>query len=275
MFQYAAGRALARRLRAKLSLDLTGFENYPKRSYKLHHFDLPASIALPRHIRRATRPSKLVSLADELLGRRRIYYREKAFTFDSDVLCLPDHTYLDGYWQSEKYFIDLSATIRREFTPPGLGVAEDAIWFDRIHNCLSVSLHVRRGDYVSEDKVAAVHGTCPPDYYVRASRAIVAGLGRKPHFFIFSDDPSWAVDNLHLEWLHSLVSLHDQTADRDIREFRLMTACKHHIVANSSFSWWAAWLGSEPGKIVIAPERWFLSPRLDDRDLIPTGWRRI
>jgi hypothetical protein len=99
--------------------------------------------------------------------------------------------------------------------------------------------------------------------------------GCTPHFFIFSDDPAWVADNLRLDWPYSLVSRPGALLDRDITELNLMSACKHHIIANSSFSWWSAWLGSEFGKIVIAPKQWFRSRDLDDRDLIPAGWRRV
>jgi hypothetical protein len=133
----------------------------------------------------------------------------------------------------------------------------------------------RRADYLSDPNVAAVHGTCTGDYYLRATRAMVDALDREPHFFIFSDDPAWAAENLRLDWPCSLVTRPDHVADRDIAEFRLLTVCKHHIIANSSFSWWGAWLGCEPEKIVIAPERWFRSTQLDDGDLIPPGWRRM
>jgi hypothetical protein len=275
MFRYAAGRALALRLKVNLMLDILSFRNYPKRRYGLHQFNLDAAIARFGHIRLATRPNALDRMYGKLSGQRWLYYREKAFTFDADVLRLPNHTYLDGHWQSERYFIDASTSIQREFTLLNLDASEDAIWLDRIRRCCSVSLHVRRGDYVREENVAVVHGTCPVDYYINASRIIANDVGVDPHFFIFSDEPAWAMNNLRLEWPHSFVVCSDHAGDRDAREFRLMTSCKHHIIANSTFSWWGAWLGSERSKIVIAPKRWFASSRLDDRDLIPASWRRI
>jgi Glycosyl transferase family 11 len=274
MFQYATGRALAERLGVKLLLDVEAFKNYTKRSYKLHHFDLPAAIALPCQVHRATRPNKLAALVDNILGRRCIVYPEKAFTFDAKVLSLSSDVYLDGYWQSEKYFITSSNTIRREFALAKLGTSKDALWLDQIRGHLSVSLHVRRGDYISDANTSAVHGTCAPDYYARASYALAAQLGGDPHFFVFSDEPKWARENLRLQFSHSFASLEGEEEDRDIREFRLMCACKHHIIANSSFSWWAAWLGADPGKIVVAPKRWFRSLH-DDRDLIPEGWWKM
>jgi hypothetical protein len=275
MFQYAAARALALRRGAQLLLDITGFENYPKRKYCLHHFDLPAAMACPHHINRVIEPGWPLRFIDTILGRRRVIYRENAFTFDPEVLRLPDNSYLDGYWQSEKYFLDKSAAIRCDFSLPVPFIAQDSVWREHIRNTLAVSLHVRRGDYASEASIAAVHGTCAPEYYARASAAMVDLVGREPHFFIFSDDPTWAADNLHLKWPHSFVSKPAAPTDRTISEFAMMTGCKHHIIANSSFSWWAAWLCSNPEKIVIAPKRWFRSEERDDRDLIPPEWQRV
>lgn len=275
MFQYAAGRALALRRGVELLLDVRAYANNPKRRYSLQHFALAAAFASADQLRRATAPGWLERVADTLCGRPRVYYREQAFTFDPAVLRLPDRTYLAGFWQSEQYFVDAAAAIRRELAPPDAGAAADAIWLERIRGSCSVSLHVRRGDYASEPAKAAYHGTCAPDYYARAARAAADMLGCEPHFFVFSDEPDWAASNLDLQWPHSFVVCDDGNADRDIREFRLMSACRHHITANSSFSWWAAWLGSDPDKIVIAPKQWFASPTMNDRDLIPPGWRRL
>lgn len=164
MFQYAAARALALRLDSQLLFDIGDFEDYRKRKYRLHYFDLPAAVAHRRDVDRVVNPGRFMKLIDHLLNCEWTYYREKGFTFDPAVLHLPDNIYLDGYWQSEKYFVDASATIRDEFALPVPSATDDSIWLNRIHDAVSVSVHVRRGDYVTEEHISAVHGTCPPDY---------------------------------------------------------------------------------------------------------------
>jgi hypothetical protein len=142
----------------------------------------------------------------------------------------------------------------------------------RIAGCNAVSLHVRRGDYVSNPDSSRVHGLCGADYHQAAVRRI-AEVVPQPHLFVFSDDPQWAAGNLHLDHPATIVTGNDTR--RDYEDLHLMSLCKHHIVANSSFSWWGAWLDTNPDKIVIAPERWFAHEQHDTRDLLPPTWQVI
>ena len=135
-----------------------------------------------------------------------------------------------------------------------------------------MSLHIRRGDYVSNAKIAGVHGTIALDYYARAAALIAERAGGDPVFFVFSDDPAWAAANLTLGWPTRIV---DHNGARASEDLRLMAACRHHIIANSSFSWWGAWLSPAADKTVVAPQPWFRDPALDDSTIVPQGWIRL
>ena len=136
----------------------------------------------------------------------------------------------------------------------------------------SVSIHVRRGDYLTNPVTFQTHGLCDIDYYKKAIDEIL-DLVDKPHFFIFSDDQSWAKSNIIFGAPTDYV-MHNNSL-KNYEDLRLMSYCRHHIIANSSFSWWGAWLGNNPEKIVIAPKKWFNDPKIDTTDLIPDTWLRL
>ena len=130
----------------------------------------------------------------------------------------------------------------------------------------AVSVHVRRGDYVSDPAAQSFHGTCSPEWYAAVMKEMVARV-EAPAFFIFSDDPQWARSNLPAyEGMHFIDPQSDR---RDFEDMHLMSLCCHHIIANSSFSWWGAWLNPSPDKQVIAPARWFNQGHNDTQDLLP------
>jgi hypothetical protein len=117
-----------------------------------------------------------------------------------------------------------------------------------------------------------VRSVCTPDYYQRCVTRVAERLAH-PHFFLFSDDPNWVSANLRFEHPATLVSQDPPRGDYE--DLRLMSGCRHHIIANSSFSWWGAWLNSRPDKLVLAPQRWMNDPRADDRDWLPQAWIRV
>ena len=162
--------------------------------------------------------------------------------------------------------------VRAEFTFREEPKEEDRGMIQRIRATTAVAVHVRRGDYVSEPSTHAVHGTCALDYYERAAQ-LIAAQSEHPHFFVFTDDPAWARAHLQLPFPSTLVS--ETVGERDCEDLRLMSRCQHFIIANSSFSWWGAWLGSHPGKVVVAPQRWFATDVHDTRDIVPPGWTRL
>jgi hypothetical protein len=141
-----------------------------------------------------------------------------------------------------------------------------------LRNANAVSIHVRRGDYVDSKKSLQFHGLCDISYYQRCIELIEKKI-REPSFFVFSDDISWAKDNIRIN--HPIIFVDHNTAKTAHEDLRLMTHCEHHIISNSSFSWWGAWLCQNPGKIVVAPQQWFKSAIHDTKDLIPRGWETI
>lgn len=278
MFQYAAGRALALRTGAELKLDLGSYERSSLRSYALGPFPIQAEPATAEEVARLTRTPPLLRIARRLLGREprppRSRVEEPDLTFHPEVLDLPDGVYLDGYWQSERYFADAAAVIRAELEPPEPATARDRELAAAIDATESVSVHVRRGDYVSAAVAREMLGPCSLDYYRRAT----AWLGERiaePALFVFSDEPEWVREHLDLPFPTTVVD-HGGDADGAAhRDLALMSRCRHHVIANSSFSWWGAWLGRDPEGRVVAPERWFARADLSSRDLVPERWVRL
>ncbi|HEY2374035.1 MAG TPA: alpha-1,2-fucosyltransferase [Gaiellaceae bacterium] len=205
------------------------------------------------------------------LGRRPlnvVRQREGDFAVDDRVIGAADGVLLVGYWQSEAYFSDARDVIRSELRFPGLSSAYTQSE-STVANPSAVSVHVRRGDYVTSPQTNAVHGALGVDYYRRAL-AHVANRVSKPSFIVFSDDPEWVERELARELPLTVVSGGDP-----VQELGLMSRCTHHVIANSSFSWWGAWLGEREGSVIVAPERWFADPNVETRDIVPARWRRL
>ncbi|MGA1868153.1 MAG: alpha-1,2-fucosyltransferase [bacterium] len=278
MFQYAAGRRLSHVLGHDLKLDISGFEKYSLRTYHLNVFNTEENFATADEIAdlKGQRQRKVKCVLKFMKRRQRksapTYVKEKHFHFDPGVLNLQKGVYLEGYWQSEKYFIDIKTLIQREFTIKVPQTIKNRELSKIIDSCESISLHVRRGDLINNPHTRLFHGTCDLDYYSR-STDYISQIVKHPHFFIFSDSPEWVRNNLHLTYPAILIE--HNTPNKCYEDLRLMSQCKHHIVANSSFSWWGAWLGKNKNKIVIAPEKWFNTQECDTKDLLPTGWVRL
>jgi len=278
LFQYATGKALAVRTRQPLVIDDRVFHEDKFRSFCLPLFVAEFTLAQNCPDAAVILPPSRRRWAAFLLwrwtrGRKLKYLRERSMRFDATVLDSGHHVYLHGYWQSEEYFRDVAAVIREELSlrlPPS---GENAEWLSEISAGNSVSIHVRRGDYVSDPKAGRVHGTCSLEYYRRATEEMTRRTSREPTFYVFSDDPQWVADHLRLPFPTRYVSHNDDS--HNYEDLRLMTACRHHIVANSSFSWWGAWLGGNPDRIVIAPKTWFNDPSRSDRSLVPAEWVRL
>lgn len=265
MFQYAAARSLATARGTEVALDLSWFaqsfdDKTTKRRYELDCF------YLDQHTQRLSR--SLSSRLSTLFAKN---YHEPHFHYDPKFKSLPKSSHLHGYFQSEKYFKPNRQQLLEDFswTIAATGKnkqLEEAI--DSHPN--SVSIHVRRGDYVQNSTVAQVHGQVSMAYYSAAVKQLLRHV-KQPHFYIFSDDPNWTRDNLKFKHPVTYIS-HNSSGAEDLR---LMQVCKHNIIANSSFSWWGAWLNTNPQKIVISPKTWFSESANDTRDLIPKDWQRI
>jgi len=277
MFQYAAGRRLAHVLGTELKLDITGFNNYKLRSYSLGNLNIQEDFATLEEIDTLTKPGVIERLRAKLLRRpprpTSTYIREKlSFHFDPDILSLSDGVYLDGYWQSEKYFADIAGIIRREFTVKTPQTGKNKELAEMVTSTESVSIHFRHGDYVSNPSANAILGVCNLDYYFHCIEHLTQTV-KNPHFFVFSDDPQWVRESLKMPYPMTIVDHNER--DKDYEDLRLMSQCKHHIIANSTFSWWGAWLVQRKDKMVFAPKSWHACKKFDTRDLIPDKWARI
>ncbi len=260
MFQYACGRALA--LKNNDSLRFTRSENTGDitRPFSLTAFDIKGEVVAEKSV-----PSYLRILSK----LRQKVTREFYVNFQPSILNKKGDVYLDGYFQSEKYFIDYADVIRQDFSLKGpLGETADSIAAQIRSGANPISLHVRRGDYLKEPDFK---GIANEEYYANAVKHVTEKVNH-PQFFIFSDDIGWCKDNLSLPADSVFVSNSDL---KDYEELVLMSLCKHHIIANSSFSWWGAWLGLNPEKIVVAPKRWSNNHENWYRDIIPTTWTRL
>jgi len=253
MFQYALGKYLAIKHNTNLILDLSGYESYKVWKFELDNLN--------------------VHYENNLFDRTTFQYiQEKYFHFDPDMLNLPDNVNLDGYWQSEKYFKDIEEILRKDFSVTSPINEANQRLLDLINSTNSVSLHIRRGDYITNPSANAFHGTCSLDYYNKSIKHLIERVNN-PHFFLFSDDPEWVKENILINEPVTVVDIN--TINNGCDDLRLMMSCKHNIIANSSFSWWGAWLNNNPQKIVIAPEKWFLSPVHNTKDVMPQGWIKL
>lgn len=282
MFQYAAARALSLRHGASLAADLTWFSQpfniqTTPREYALYAFRLN----LPEADKRTVATLRLNPAALRIVSflRHRICFPSRFLpwhitepTFDywdgfRDIL---PPAYLDGYWQSERYFSKYSDIIRADFSLRSISekVAGMSAKIASVQD--SVSLHIRRGDYVNNFAARSVHGIDTKEYYTKSLERIAARIGTTI-IFAFSDDPRWVRANFDFGKHKGIVVDGGWTAHEDMH---LMSLCSHHIIANSSFSWWGAWLSTSRG-ITIAPKSWFSNPHIWTPDVCPATWERI
>lgn len=271
LFQYACGRALADHWNVPLKLDTSAYFAGGARSYALGPYALKAEVLNASAVHRLMEPRCLGRWMDRLAGRiRPCCYQEPSFHFDHTLVDLEPPLLLDGYWQSERYFRPLRFQLQSELSLSLEG--PNATMAAAIATTNSVAVHVRRGDYLSNPAASVCHGTCPPDYYRHAAEIIEHSAG-PVHYYLFGDDPAWARKALDFLSPATIVDINaPQGAHFDLE---LMRRCRHHIIANSTLSWWGAWLADAGDKIVITPKRWFLDSAKDTRDLIPSSWHRI
>lgn len=261
MFQYAAGRSLANRLNTTLKLDLSFFSKQSLRSYKLDRFNAQEIIATASECNKLRgKEGRLFKVFQKLslkYPRPESYINETNYMqiSESVMSAVKGDVYLNGYWQHEDYFKAIRSELLREFSPK-LPLSAPAIdCMQSIKSCNAVSIHVRRGDYVTSSIGRSVHGSCTLDYYNNAIRYICANVNT-PVFFVFSDDIEWCKNNLCS--LNDRIIFVDNTRD-EIDDLILMMRCRHNIIANSTFSWWAAWLNEYSNKIVVSPKVWVVS----------------
>jgi len=272
MFQFAAGKTLAHLTNSFLKLDVSAFDEYKLRNFDLLNFQTNIAFADKQEINDLL-PAHNFEKAFQYFSpfNKRSYYREKKFSFDEKVLRLGRNVYLKGHFQSEKYFLPAKEIIKQEFRFKDEVISNVNEFANKINNEQSVAVHIRRGDMGSDPVTAEYHGILTVDHYQKCID-IISSKVPGPVFYFFSDDIKWVKENLQIP---QSVYVSDNITKDHIEDLYLMSQCKHNIIANSSFSWWGAWLNDNPGKIVIAPKNWFNKGPKDIQDLIPEGWLKV
>jgi hypothetical protein len=284
MFQYALGRRISSEQGGPVVFDLVnGFRDDPfGRTFALGDFNAEVAAArsqeIPIGMGWGLPWIRLAKAGRSLLpaARRRIIYDRIPYQFDPAALVADGPAYYFGYWQNERYFSPVEGDLRKDFTLRAAALASIAPLIAETGACRSVSLHVRRNLGLGADgrpvrKAQEAYMACTVDYYHKALEAV----GREPGTvcYVFADDPAWAKANLKLPVPCRHVS--DLCRCSDSAELALMASCKHHIISNSSFSWWGAWLGGNAGKVVVAPREWARGFPASMLDWCPAAWIRL
>jgi hypothetical protein len=243
LFQWAYGKSLSVKNNTELRLDLSFYQNQignTPRQFDLYNFP------------NITKLNSVIDTNNSIPVIDDFNYKEIKYN---------DHLnyYLNGYWQSEKYFLDISEIIKKELS------IDDKTNQNLLKyiNGDTVSLHIRRTDYVTSN---GYHPVLPIEYYNLALEIIE----KYDTLLIFSDDINWCKENLSFK---NMVFIENQT---NIEDLWLMSLCKHNVIANSSFSWWGAWLNNNKDKIVIAPKIWFGDvTNLNQKNILPNNWLKL
>ncbi|QOD61748.1 alpha-1,2-fucosyltransferase [Polaribacter haliotis] len=254
MFQYAYAKALEQK-GFDVKLDISGFKNYKLHGgYHLNNYKID--------LKYASNFSNFLSKINFFQ-----YKKEKNLLFDASLKSLKGNEYVKGYFQTEKYFKEIRTILLEQFTIAAeLSTTTKKYKKQILGSHISCSLHIRRGDYVSDKKANTIHGTCSLEYYKEAIE-LIKTENKGVQFFIFSDDISWTKENLSLE---NAIYIDHKTIPHE--DMYLMSLCNHNITANSSFSWWGAWLNKNKSKTIIAPKQWFVNK---ENEIACENWIKI
>lgn len=270
MFQFAAGYSLAKKNNVNLSLDLRRFT----RRKDHNGFELEKVFDIYLKVKFLNNPLKfnLINFK-EILNKIDITYskfNEPHFQYSNKILDISSHSKLNGYWQSELYFQEYAKEIKQIFSFSKKLDKKNSLLAHEIKQNNSISIHIRRGDYLLPNN--SNHNTDLKKYYLKAINYTYK-LINNPKYFIFTDDPKWVIKNFSLDYEFKIVDI-NLGADSYL-DMYLMSLCKTNIIANSSFSWWAAWLNNNEDKIIYAPKNWFKNKKICTDDLIPKSWNTI
>lgn len=289
MFQYAMGLAVASKNNEELKLDATGYDDIryinadTPRQYRLFPFNISGSVSAPEEVSKLRNPFGIFSKALRFFKQRIL---KKYYIDYNPSFFKKNHKYIEGYFQSEKNFLEVKDKIIKEFTLKKefeseeflmeknkiLGVKNDEDvrrqQSEDSNEMKSVSVHIRRGDYINDEKTKNFHGICFKEYYEKAMEIIKSKIDL-PIFYFFSDDIEWVKKEYGMKENFVFVS---NGKLQDYEELILMSSCTHNIIANSSFSWWGAWLNQNKNKIVIAPKKWVNIEPNPQPNIIPEGW---
>lgn len=277
MFQYAFGRSLSLKKGISLKLDL-GFllDRTPKKNFVFRDYDLPIFNCNPQILSEEDKKSFFGNfiMANKYINKllpvkNRRFYTEKHFQYDPNVLKLNDDIYLEGYWQSYKYFSEFESTIRKDFSFNHKLNEEEEVINQKILSTNSVCVNVRRTDFI----VNSFHGVCNVDYF-KKGLGYISKSESELNIFVFSDDIEWCKENLDFEFPTNFIE-HKYAGKKFQSYLQLMTNCNHFVIPNSSFGWWAAWLANYEEKLIIVPKKWFNDNSINTKDLILDEWIKI
>lgn len=278
LFQYSFGRYLSIKLETELKFDIqlnTSASDFTPRLLGLSKYNTNLCLASKKEINRykifnggyLSRIERKLSQTFPFLNKK--YIIEKPFEIvDTDLFF--DDCYYDGYWQSENYFKSIADIIRSDLQLKlDLDVKNNCM-AEEISKSISVSLHIRRGDYISVNSNSKIFSICTLQYYQKAIEFFNLKFG-SPIFYIFSDDIKWVKERFQGDAFR-IVDMNQGNPHADLY---LMSLCKHNIIANSSFSWWGAWLNNNKDKKVVSPEKWYNDKIMNSKavfSLIPESW---
>ncbi|MEY8216260.1 MAG: alpha-1,2-fucosyltransferase [Colwellia sp.] len=273
MFQYATAKALAVKHNTEVSANISAFS-----SYEVHPLSIDKLSCKCKFDSRGDFLSKMLDFSyfRKTFSKFSHFFNvhiEKDLSYNAELFNSDIGVSLFGYFQSEKYFLNIRELLLEEFSLSAPLAKHEATIENRITESDSVAIHIRRGDYISNKSANSVHGTCENDYFINALSNLKKSnlLSDATVLFIFSDDIEWCQDNLSFEYQTVFVK---GSSDRPEVDIHLMSKCKHQIISNSTFSWWGAWLNTNPNKCVIAPLQWFKTLH-DSTDIVPEQWKRL
>jgi hypothetical protein len=281
MFQYAAAKSLASKKNTQLILDISSFyrTEIPDleviRDFSLKKFSGVVEDTINiNNIESSTDFSFLKEKKiEKILPRfKRSTFREKFYHFDKTFFKTNESVYLSGIWQSPKYFVNIQHEIIQSFIFRADIVNKVVAKATEMRHSNSLSIHVRRGDYLRKPIILDWHGVMSKDYYLKAFD-LISKRTQIDKVYYFSDEPEWVAEELIPHIPGEIVS--DETSKSQYEDFYLLQNCQNQILANSSFSWWAAYLNPNPNKIVVAPKKWFLNAPNNTKDLFPENWITI
>jgi len=283
MFQYAFAKNLAVKNRTFLKVDLTFLldrtprENFVFRDYDLDIFNLKVEESTSDEVNKFFMQPKslLEKVIYKIQFQSKVLIREKKFYFESNNFSSAKNCYLDGYWQSEKYFKENEEIIRKDFSFKFSFSEKEQELNKEILLKNAVCINFRRTDFVNQEKSAETHGATELEYYEKAIDLLITKVSN-PHFYIFSDDIQWCMENIKISYPITFVG-HEFKGTKFSSYLQLMKNCKHFIIPNSTFAWWAAWLCEDKNKIVITPKKWFKDISLQEQteDIIPEKWIKL
>ncbi|SDK81065.1 Glycosyl transferase family 11 [Pedobacter sp. ok626] len=271
MFQYAFYLSLRKNFN-NVKADISNFKNYTLHQgfelNRIFNIDLDLASSFSIDLYNIHNRKWMYRKLRSILGLKKAYFIEaEEFQYRPQIYQNVAPTYYDGYWQNENYFSDIEGQLRKafEFKKPLTGRNLELAKI--ITSTQSVSIHIRRGDYLNHP----VHGNiCNLDYYSEAKQIIDKEIDR-PQYFIFSDDINWCIENLNIESAHYI---NWNTGNESYIDLQLMSLCKNQIIANSTFSWWGAWLNTNENKLVIAPKKW-LNTNPNSSEILLEQWIKI